>query len=132
MFSSAVTPTFYSFEKLTKLANYKPYDTLSLLEAYCTRTKPRLYISKKALVPPKIHGDSWLIHPYRLISSQSAEDAYKYQYLALASKRDYTLYLTYKVAHLPISFFPDIQLEKIRFNPLLTISNNNIHFKYEE
>jgi hypothetical protein len=121
---------FYNFEKLDKLAQGDLTYAFSLLETFIIKRKPILYPSKKYNIDLNLSGKSWLLNPTALLSC-TVEDAYKYQYLILASKRDYTLYLTYKLTSLPISYFPDLDLDKIRFNPLLRVQDNNIHFKYE-
>lgn len=121
---------FFNFEKLEKLAKGDLAYAFSMLETFITKRKPVLYPNKKYSIDLNLSGKSWLLNPTTLLRS-NVEDAYKYQYLILASKRDYTLYLTYKLTSLPISYFPDLDLDKIRFNPLLSVHDNNIHFKYE-
>jgi hypothetical protein len=41
------------------------------------------------------------------------------------------LYKLYKVTHLDLSYFKDLDLDTLAHNPLLKITQNKIYFKYE-
>lgn len=80
----------------------------------------------------KLTGNSYLINPRPLLESDKGVDIlYKMQYVELAARRDYSLYKLYGIKTLPLSYYPDLNLQAIKHNPLLTIINNEIHFKYE-
>lgn len=120
---------------------------LSVLEAE-TQCSPKLiveqlrlfYLKKQipknsyAKVKPirNLIGNSYLINPERLFSDNTTDILYKSQYIQLAGRRDYSLYKLFKVKHLDLSYFKDIDLDKIKTNPLLLITENKIYFKYEE
>jgi hypothetical protein len=50
----------------------------------------------------------------------------------LASRRDYALYKKYGVTFLDMSFYPELAIDALKANPLITINQNKIYFKYEE
>lgn len=75
-------------------------------------------------------GHSFLLDAASLFSDTS-DIAYKAQYIRLAGRRDYSLYKLYRVTYLDLSYFKDIDLDAIKHNPLLTITQNKIYFKYE-
>ncbi len=87
---------------------------------------------KQVLASTKRHT-SYLINPIPLVNSKGVTDRDKVFYLGLASMRSYNRYVLYNEKHLDIRVIgnPDL-LEAIKNNPLLTINDNNIHFKYEE
>lgn len=55
-----------------------------------------------------------------------------YMYLELASKRNVFDYNIRGILHLPIILVEEYKLEWVERNPLLTIENDNIYFKYEQ
>lgn len=75
-------------------------------------------------------GHSFLLDAGSLFSDNS-DPAYKVQYIRLAGRRDYNLYKFYKATYLDLSYYKDIDLDAIKNNPLLKITNNKLHFKYE-
>lgn len=78
-------------------------------------------------------GSSFLLEPdYILIQDTTTDPDFKVQYLKLAGRRDLHLYKTYKSITLPLSYYSDIDLKLLNYNPLLKLKNNNLHFKYEE
>jgi len=79
----------------------------------------------------KMIGNSFLLNAKELLADKTVDINYKIQYIKLAAYRDYALYKLYKVTSLPLSYFPDIALDKIKHNPLLRVTQTDIHFKYE-
>jgi len=77
-------------------------------------------------------GNSYLINPNGFFSDNTTDIIYKSQYIQLAGRRDYGAYKLYNVRYLDLSYFKDIDLDKIKTNPLITITQNKIYFKYEE
>jgi hypothetical protein len=75
-------------------------------------------------------GHSFLLNAASLFTD-TADIAHKAQYVRLAGRRDYSLYRLYNVTYLDLSFFKDIDIGLIQNNPLLTITQNKIYFKYE-
>ena len=79
-----------------------------------------------------INGKSWLLNPVPLFDRKLADISYIVQYIKLAGRRNYQIYKAYNIITLDISFYPNLILDTIKNNPLLTLSNNNIHFKFED
>lgn len=77
-------------------------------------------------------GKSFLLNPDLFFTNKSVDSAYKAQYIRLAGRRDYNLYKQYGIKSLDLTLYPDLDLSAIKLNPLLTIANKQIHFKYEE
>lgn len=92
------------------------------------------YVNKRILKPNlhrKLLGSSYLINPTSLLEDKSVDVLYLYQYLHLASLRDYTLYKLYGMKTLPLAHYPDLNIDGIKTNPLLVVTKNEITFKYE-
>lgn len=87
-----------------------------------TKVKPLLNLS----------GNNYLLNPAPLFNDKTTDVAYKAQYIRLAGRRDYFQYKYYNTKYLDLSYYTDINLDAIKTNPLLTITDNKIHFKYEE
>jgi len=101
----------------------------------------RLFYTKKQIpknsyskVKPirNLIGNSYLINPDGFFADNITDIIYKSQYIQLAGRRDYSLYKLYDVKYLDLSYFKDIALDNIKTNPLITITQNKIYFKYEE
>lgn len=101
----------------------------------------RLHYLKK-LIPKSRHskikplsnlvGSSFLVNAEDFFNDQTTDIMYKSQYIQLAGRRDYGNYKYYDTKYLDLSYFQDIDLNKIKTNPLLTTANQKIYFKYEE
>lgn len=87
-----------------------------------------LFILKKPLLP----GTSFLINPDKLFKDKITDPVYIAQYIKLAAKRDMTLYKLYGVTSLLTSYFIDLNIDNIKHNPLLKITDTEIQFKHEE
>lgn len=103
--------------------------------------KLRLFYTKKQIpknsyskVKPirNLIGNSYLINPEGFFTDNITDIIYKSQYIQLAGRRDYSLYKLFNVKHLDLSYFKDIDIDNIKTNPLITITQNKIYFKYEE
>ena len=120
---------FFNLEILEAESQCDPKLMLSILERH----------SGKKLIPKNnrdkitsrnLAGHSFLLDAASLFSDTS-DIAYKAQYIRLAGRRDYSLYKLYRATYLDLSYFKDIDLQAIQHNPLLTITQNKIYFKYE-
>lgn len=123
---------FFNLQTLeTKTRN----DPKKLVEAlrlhYLGKTAPK---NAKDLVKPlsNIVGTSFLLNAKALFEDKTTDIVYKAQYIRLAGRRDYLLYKLYNYNYLDLSYFLDINVNTIQHNPLLTITENKIYFKYEE
>lgn len=97
---------------------------------YSKKTIPKNHRSRKPLL--NLAGTSFLLNPAPLFSDKSTDVIFKAQYIRLAGRRDYANFKHYGTKYLDLSFFADINLDTLKYNPLLTIKENKIYFKYEE
>lgn len=118
---------FFNFDNIDKEAKHNPIMLIKLLREFNNPSK----LMKHGL-RQKFRGHSYLLNPEGIINDRNTDILFIQQYLILASKRDYALYKLYGVKSLPLSHYSDIKLDSIKHNPLLTITNTDIHFKYEE
>lgn len=115
---------FYNLELLSKKSKGNPTKMVELLNRYYTEKSSNTYVSTN------LQGKGFILNPGGLFSSKE-NDIYKAQYIILASKRDYFLYTKYGITTLQLSYYPDINIEKIKYNPLLTITKTEIGFLHE-
>lgn len=120
---------FFNLELLEAESQCDPKLMLSILERH----------SGKKLIPKNhrdrvftrnLAGHSFLLDVDSLFADNT-DIAYKAQYIRLAGRRDYSLYRLYSVTYLDLSYFKDIDTNLLKNNPLLTITQNKIYFKYE-
>lgn len=76
-------------------------------------------------------GTSFLLNPVEFFDDKGSDPIHKAQYIRLAGRRDYLLYKQYGIKSLDLTLYPDLDLAAISSNPLLTIANKQLHFKYE-
>lgn len=116
-------------ENKTQLEPKKLVETLRL--HFRKKTIPR---NTKQSVKPlsNLVGSSFLLNPSQLFADKTTDISYIAQYIRLAGRRDYTLYKMYGHKYLDLSYFLDIDINSIKTNPLLNITQNKIYFKYEE
>ena len=122
---------FFNLTTLEKAAGNSSERFLALLQYHYNG----VYIPKRAsdkIKPVKMPGFSFLLNPAPIFNSEVYEKEFLVQYIVLAARRDYTLYKLHGYAALDLSFFPDIDLSKIKYNPLLNIVGKHLHFVYEE
>lgn len=115
---------FFNENLLLKRAKNNPDKLVELLKTYYKQK------TKKQFISINLHGNSFILNPIDLFNDNSST-IYKSQYIMLAAKRDYYLYSVYGIRSLQLSFFPDIDIDKIKTNPLLTINKTEIKFRYE-
>jgi hypothetical protein len=97
---------------------------------YSRKRIPKNYATK---IKPlsKLFGDSFLLNPQSFFEDQTTDIIYKSQYLQLAGRRNYSDFVHFGATYLDLTLFQDVDLDKLKTNPLLTIANNKIYFKYE-
>jgi hypothetical protein len=122
---------FFNLEILEQQSNNDPNKFMAMLEYHYTKRLPSKYAKYKPSRRP-LHGTSFILNFDELLQDKSTDILYKIQYIKLLARRDYSLYKLYKIRTLQLSFFPDVKLDQIQHNPLLTITPNEIKFKYEE
>jgi hypothetical protein len=93
-----------------------------------SKTKNKVQNVRKFLLSPDIRGHSYLLNPKKLLMEDN--DSHVAQYILLASYRNFADYRLFGITYLDISFIPDIDLTKYKYNPLIKIEDNKIYFKY--
>lgn len=121
---------FFNLKTLEEQSGSDPNKFMAMLEYHYTKKIPRLYARYK---PSKVslHGHSFILNPSPLFAT-SVDLLYVIQYIKLAALRDYALYKLYSYKGLQVSYFPDINLQTIQYNPLLNITKTEIFFKFED
>jgi hypothetical protein len=122
---------FFDLEILEREAGTDSEKFLWLLYYHHTKSIPKNRHSKYKPSKYNLNGTSWLLKPDKLFEL-SIDNNYIVQYIKLAARRSYSFYKFYGIKTLDRSLFPDLNLENIKTNPLLKITNNLIYFKYEE
>lgn len=122
---------YFNLALLEDKTQCDPKNLFELLRLhYSKKTIPKNNRSRKPLV--NLSGTSFLLNPATLFNDKSTDIIFKAQYIRLAGRRDYAQYRYYGTKYLDLSFFSDINLDTLKHNPLLTIKQNKIYFKYEE
>ena len=85
---------------------------------------------RERVLTQNLTGHSFILDANSLFNDTS-DIAHKAQYIRLAGRRDYSLFKLYRAVYLDLSYFKDIDIDLIKNNPLLTITQNKIYFKYE-
>lgn len=123
--------TFYDLTKLEALACNDHNKFIEIIEHwYSKRIVPKRG-SKYNLRNVNISGNSFILNLETLLEDKSTDIVHKVQYLKLAAYRDYTLYKQYRYTGLQRSYYPDLNVDAIKHNPLLKITQSEILFKYE-
>lgn len=122
---------FFNIEVLELQSGSDPNKFMALLEYHYSKRLPNRY-SKYRPSTVSLAGHSFLLNPSSLFLDDYTDILYRIQYVKLAARRDWNLYKQYKYRALQTSFFPDINYDAIKQNPLLKITQSEIHFKYEE
>lgn len=122
---------FFNLDLLDAQAGQDSEKFMALLEYHYSKRLPSKY-SKYKPSRVSLAGYSFLLNPRPLFVDQTTDILYKIQYVKLAARRDWNLYKQYKYQALQTSFFPDLNYDAIKQNPLLKITQSEIYFKYEE
>jgi len=123
---------FFNLQTLESRTQSEPRKLVETLRLhFLKKTIPK---NAKTLVKPlkNLVGHSFLLNASPLFADTKTDISYISQYIRLAGRRDYAMYKLYGHKFLDLSYFLDVSLDSIKHNPLLTIKNNKIYFKYEE
>ena len=123
---------FFNLGNLEKEAANDPIKFLAVLEYHYRGSIPSSAKSKYKPSKLPLKGYSFILNPEPIFNIHNIDINYLVQYIKLAGMRDWALYKTHKLITLDISFFPDLNLAKIKSNPILNVLNKQILFKYEE
>lgn len=119
---------FFDISKLEQAAGVDAQKFIALFKLHFTKELP----SKRSKYKPiNLSGKSFLLNPKQLLLANVLGN-FKVQYIKLAARRDYSTYKLLKQTGLDLTLFPDVGLDLIKHNPLLTILDQQVHFKFEE
>jgi hypothetical protein len=120
---------FFNLELLEAESQCDPKLMLSMLERHSGKKLiPKNH--RERVLTQNLTGHSFILDANSLFNDTS-DIAHKAQYIRLAGRRDYSLFKLYRAVYLDLSYFKDIDIDLIKNNPLLTITQNKIYFKYE-
>lgn len=122
----------FDIHKLESLSCNDPKLLLEILHRHLDKTAK---VSKKVEVlcfTTSLIGTSYLLNPWDLFNDQSIDELFKVQYIKLAGRRDLALYKYNGYKGLQLSYYPELSMDAIKYNPLLDIKQHEILFKLEE
>ena len=123
---------FFNLELLEKEAQTDQLKFLALLEYHYRGSIPSKTNCKYKPCVKSLRGYSFILNPEPLFNQDGMNSVYLVQYVKLAGRRPWSLYKLHGQKALEISYFPDLNLAKLKSNPLLNITNKLIYFKFEE
>jgi hypothetical protein len=120
---------FFNIKTLEKESGGDPYKLVFLIHYLAGGDKPVWYKGSIS----KLTGFSFINNAKPLSANLDIHDPmHIVQYIKLLALRDYSMYKRYGVTYLDTSYYPDLATANISANPLITITQNKIYFKYEE
>jgi hypothetical protein len=122
---------FFDIKLLEELACNDPYKFMALLEYHRSGGIAKSKFSRYKPATKSLSGNSYILNPDRLFSDRTTDILFKIQYIKLAARRDFSLWKFHKYKSIQLSYYPDINLEAAKHNPLLIVTDKEIHFKYE-
>jgi len=123
---------FFNLDTLERVSKGSTKDLRDLLYYHFINKPAVMRGQKLRLSNINLHGNSFLLNPKSLFEDKTTDPLYVSQYIRLAGRRSYTFYKFYTVKYLDLSYYPEIDIAQIKYNPLLKIENSKIYFKYEE
>lgn len=128
----AIMALFFNIKILEEQAGQDSIKFIELLKYHHRGIKLVNKWTKYKPSKVSLHGNSFLLNPVPVLYNTEHDSAHIVQYIKLAGRRDLMLYKTHGFISLDCSFYPDLIIDNIKHNPLLTISNQLISFKFEE
>ena len=128
---AVIMALFFNLKTLEEQSNGDASKFMAMLEYHYSKKLPSKYSKLKPSKVP-LTGNCFVLNPVPLFADKSVDILFKVQYLKLAARRDFNLYKQYKYRGLELSYFPDINIDLIKNNPLLIVTETEILFKYEE
>lgn len=119
---------FFDLDTLVSESQGNSQLMLTMLENFYYKKIPKNKWDRKNFSSKSLSGKSYLLSPQKLFSAR-VDVNYKVQFILLAGRRDYLHYRMYKATYLDLSYFPDLDLSKIRGNPLMEVIQNKLYFK---
>lgn len=122
----------YDWKKIQRIAKRDPKKVIKAMRVISGQIPTNKYDELYPYYLRDFRGKSYLVNPKELLDNDyfyKAKDIA--EYIALASYRNYSVYLTTGDASLDLLHSP-VSIATIKNNRLLSIENGKILFKYEE
>ena len=123
---------FFNLETLQREAGNDPEKLIALLEYHYKNTLPKHRFVKYKPSKVPLTGYSFILNPGPVFNLRDHDVNYVVQYIKLCAMRDYAHYKFHGIRHLDTTYFPDLNIDKIKTNPLLKLATKQINFKYED
>lgn len=121
---------FYDIQLLERFSKGNAASMLGMLTDFFNK-KTIAKNRNDPFIPRNISGTSFLLKPEPFLNDKTTDISFRIQYLRLSSLRNYADYKLLGQTWLDTTIYPDLNSTAIKHNPLLTIHNTKIHFKYE-
>lgn len=123
----------FDFKELKKASDRTGIALIDLLIYSKSGRLPKTLRSKLLQVNKQkiLAGHSFLLNE-SVLADLTISPEYIEQYITLAAKRSYTLYKMYRYKRLPLSMYPDLNRNVIKYNPLLKCTDTELVFLPEE
>lgn len=122
----------YDWKKIQRIAKRDPKKVLKAMRVICGEIPKNKYHELYPYYLRDFRGQSYLLNPVELLENDYFYSAkHIAEYIALASYRNYSTYLTTGDASLDLFHCP-VSIETVKNNRLLSIENGKILFKFEE
>lgn len=122
----------FNLSTLESETQCNPEYMVAALKMYYEGVKiPKSSLTKYKPITKDMVGSSFLVHPDKFFKDTTTDIIFRAQYIRLAGRRDLLNFKYYGTLSLDLSFFSDIDISSIKYNPLIEISNKQINFKYE-
>ena len=106
---------FFNLENLEKEAGNDPVKFVALLNYHYRGNLPRNRFVKYKPSKLPLNGYSFILNPGPVFNLGNYEINYVVQYIKLCAMRDYAQYKFYGVKYLDTTFFPDLNIDKIKY-----------------
>lgn len=123
---------FFNLNNLEKEAGNDPVKFVALLEYHYKGNLPKSRSVKYKPSKLPLAGYSFILNPGPVFHLDAYDVGYVVQYIKLCAMRDYAHYKFHGVRYLDTTYFPDLNINNIKTNPLLKLAHNQINFKYED
>jgi hypothetical protein len=127
----AVMTFFFNLENLEKESCDSSTKFIQILDTLYYKKLPS---KRKQIKPIKLdmRGPSFILNLEPVLKLKKQIDpAYIVQYVKLCARRDFMLYKQHGIKSVQLSYYPDIDLDAIKTNPLIHITKSEIHLKHE-
>jgi len=119
----------FNLEKLQQKSK-QHWDLLDILRDY--RSGRWVKLNNAKITSEMFSGPSFILKPDQLLADNRTDRLFIIQYVKLAGRRNWQFYQDLGYKFLDLTYYPDLNLQAIKHNLILTITENKIYFNYEE